>query len=285
VSSKASAIAYAPQASFTLDMPSAPTAGAVYDVKATSSSSYRIYGDATSSNGAPVGMGSESYKIDSSASPVLGSGQITFSSGFANVGDPVQGTLKLTFSANCAAPSASLTLEGTIDTVLSDAMGLLPTSFSDPNSPTFKAWECSLFGLMSLTTQGFSTGATQVAVDGVPLSGSNPLSSTEYLWTKDQLQISFYGDTGFVSLSIDHPQLGVNSVISGSYNDDNLKDCFFTVKTGTVTITDFAGAEATRWMTGSFDIAFSELDFGTTNPACGTPHAVGQFGAPVCAGY
>ena len=281
VSSKANGISFAPQATFEIDLSTPPTAGAVYAVKDVSDSSYRIFGDATSSNGAPVGMGSESYKIDTS-SPVLGSGQITFSTGFANVGDPVKGSLSLTFGANCAAPSASLTVQATIDTVLQDSMGLMPTTY-DPKS--LRTWMCSVFGLMSLTTQGFSKGAVQVAVDGVPMAGSTPLNSCEYLWTEDQLQITYYGDTGLFSATVNHPKLGVNSVTSAMYSDDSASSCWFTLKQGTVTISDFAGAESTRWMTGSFDIDFSGTDTGGGSTTCGSPKAIGQFGAPVCAGY
>ena len=286
VSSKAGGISFAPQATFELDLAAAPTAGAVYPVKAVSDSSYRIFGNATSSNGAPVGMGSESYKIDTSSSssttPVLGSGQITFTTGFTQVGDPVKGSLALTFGANCAAKSATLTVQAAIDTVLRDTTGLLPTSFTDPNDPSFKAWECNFFGLMSLTTQGFSSGAVQVAVDGVPLTGSNPLTMSQYSWTTDQLAINYYGDTGSFWTTVDHPKLGVNTVTSAMYTNDNASsNCLFMLKTGTVTIADFAGPEATRWMTGSFVVDFSDL---SASAACGTPKAIGQFGAPVCAG-
>ena len=283
VSSKASGISFAPQATFELDLAAPPTAGAAYNVKAVSDSSYRIFGDATSSNGAPVGMGSESYKIDTS-SPVLGSGQIMFSSGFANSGDSVKGSLTLTFGANCAAPSASLTVQATIDTTLLDYMGLLPTSY-DPNSKSFEAWTCSMFGLMSLTTQGFSKGAVQVAVDGVPMAGSNSLNSSQYLWTDDALQITYYGDTGLFSATVNHPKLGVNDMASAMYSDDAASDCWFTLKTGTVTITDFSGAESTRWMTGSFAVDFTGTNTGSAGTTCGSPKAIGQFGAPVCAGY
>jgi len=286
VSSKASGTSFTPQATFELDLTAAPTAGAVYAVKAVSDSSYRIFGSATSSNGAPVGMGSESYQIDTSpsssgsTSPFIGSGQITFDTAFAKTGDPVKGSLVLTFGANCAAPSATLTVRATIDTVLRDATGLLPTSY-DPNSPSYLGWECSLFSLMSMTTQGFSSGAVQVAVGGVPLTGSNPLTMSSYSWSSDQLNINYYGDTGTFWATVDHPKLGANTVTSAMY-DDSSSSCFFTLKTGTVTITDFSGAESTRWMTGSFVVDFANVD--TTSTTCGSPEAVGQFGAPVCAG-
>jgi hypothetical protein len=283
VSSKASGISFAPQATFEIDLAAPPTAGAVYAVKAVSDGTYRISGDATSSNGAPVGMGSESYRIDTSF-PVLGSGQISFSTAFANPGDPVKGTLSLTFGANCAAPSASLTVQATFNAVLQDSTGLLPISY-DPNSPWFKAWTCSMFSLMSFTTQAFSKGAVQVAVDGVPMAGSSPISSAQYLWINDQLQISYYGDTGIFSAAVDHPKLGVNAMTSAMVSDSNASDCWFTLKTGTVTISDFAGAESTRWMTGSFVADFTGINTGMSATVCGSPKAVGQFGAPVCAGY
>jgi hypothetical protein len=283
VSSKAGGISFAPQATFELDLAAPPKAGAVYAVQAVSDDSYQISGDATSSSGAPVGMGSESYKIDTSSSPVLGSGQIAFSTGFANPGDPVKGSLTLTFGANCAAPSASLTVQATIDTVLQDAMGLMPTVL-DPNAPAFKAWECSLFSLMSLTTAGFSTGAVEVSVDGVPMAGSNSLTSAEYSWTEDQLQISYYGDTGLFSATVDHPQIGANAVSSATYSDDSASGCWFTLGQGTVTLPNFAGADSTRWMTGSFEVDFTGTNVGSATASCGTPKATGQFGAPVCAG-
>jgi hypothetical protein len=142
-----------------------------------------------------------------------------------------------------------------------------------------------MFSLMSFTTQAFSKGAVQVAVDGVPMAGSSPISSSQYLWINDQLQISYYGDTGLFSATVDHPKLGVNAMTSAMVSDNNASDCWFTLKTGTVTISDFAGAESTRWMTGSFVADFTGINTGTSAIVCGSPKAVGQFGAPVCAGY
>jgi hypothetical protein len=289
VSSKASGVSFAPQATFTLELPAAPTAGAVYPVTAVSSSSYRISGQASSSNGAPEGMGNETYKIDTatsySSTVAMGSGQITFTTAFANVGDPVKGSLSLTFAANCAAPSASLTLQATIDTAVTDASSLLPTSY-DPNSPIYKDWVCGFFELMSWSTQGFSTGAAQVVVDGVPLSGANPLNSVEYQWNTDTLNISYYGDTGTFMATVDKPKLGANTLSSAMYTESGgANDCLFMLKTGTVTITDFAGKENTRWMTGSFQVDLSVPDYAGSAATCGTRSAMGQFGAPVCAGY
>ena len=149
-------------------------------------------------------------------------------------------------------------------------MGLLPTSY-DPNSKSFEAWTCSMFGLMSLTTQGFSKGAVQVAVDGVPMAGSNSLNSSQYLWTDDALQITYYGDTGLFSATVNHPKLGVNDMASAMYSDDAASDCWFTLKTGTVTITDFSGAESTRWMTGSFAVDFTGTNTGSAGTTCPRP--------------
>jgi hypothetical protein len=274
---------FAPQANLQLELPVAPTVPGTYEVKTVDDGLYRIRGQAVSSNGAPVGLSSETYQLETYDAAV-GSGWIKLDNGFANAGDRVKGSLAVNFAAECAAPQASLNIQASFDSILRDSSGLTPIG-TDPAS--LEIWECSLFDLMSWATavnaQGMSTGAVQVAVDGVPLTGTDPVSLSRYSWSTDRLQITYYGDTGSFSATVDHPVSGANPVASASLYLDNNSDCYLTMSAGTVTLPSFGGADTTRWLTGSLvvDFAASPLSSGTTCPAV---KATGQFGVPVCAG-
>lgn len=274
---------FAPQANLQLELPIAPTVPGTYEVKTVDDSLYRIRGQAVSSNGAPVGLSSETYQVETYDTAV-GSGWIKLDNGFANAGDRVKGSLAINFAAECAAPQARLNIEASFDSILRDSPGLMPIGM-EPAS--LEIWQCSLFDLVSWATavnaQGLSTGAVQVAVDGAPLAGADPLSTAQYSWSTDELQISYYGDTGYFTATVAHPASGANPVAGASLYLEGSSDCYLTMSAGTVTLPSFGGADTTRWLTGSFVVDFvaSSLSSGTDCPAV---KATGQFGAPVCAG-
>jgi hypothetical protein len=282
VSSKNIGTAFAPQARFELDLPAAPVIAGVYEVKTAADSEYRMHGQAASCNGAPAGLSSESFRLETYGTAV-GSGWIKLDQGFANAGDRVKGSFALSFGADCAASRASLNIQASFDSILRDSAS--PTT-TDP--ATTKIGQCSRFDQLSSAiasnSQGLSTGAVQVVVDGTPMVDKNALITSQYLWITDQMKISYFGDGGYFSATVDHPTGGVNKATGASLSLRDRGDCYMTMKAGTVTIPSFGGADATRWVTGSFanDFEYSPDGSGSNSVPV---KATGQFGGPVCAGY
>jgi len=283
VASQNRGTAFAPQARFELDLPDAPTAGGLYEVKTVADSEYHLHGQAVSANGVPAGLASESFLLTTHGAAV-GSGWIKLDQGFASAGERVKGSFALGFDASCAALSSSLSIKADFDSILHDTPRERPV---DTDSGAIKRWQCSLFDLASSAiasgSQGLSIGAVQVVVDSVPMVSDNALVTAQYLWQTDQLKITYFGDSNYFAATVDHPTHGVNQVTGASLSLRESNDCYLTLKAGTVTIPNFAGADATRWMTGSFAI-----DFATEADSAGTDSVpvkiTGQFGGPVCAG-
>jgi hypothetical protein len=283
VSSQHPGTAFAPQARFQLELPAAPTAGALYEVKTVADSEYHLHGQAVSANGVPAGLSSEAFLLSTHGAAV-GSGWLKLDQGFANPGDRVKGSFALGFDANCAAASSSLSIQADFDSTLHDSAKDQPAA---SDTKAFKQWQCGLFDLASSSvasgSQGLSTGVVRVVASGVPMAGDNALVTAQYFWQTDQLKITYFGDGNSFAATVDHPARGVNPVTSASLSLRESVDCYLTFKAGTVTLPHFAGADASRWVTGTFAIEF-ETEADSAGIVAPPSMITGQFGGPVCAG-
>ncbi len=279
VSSKSVGIAGAPIATVDLYLDAAPTAAATFDV--ADGEGYVVQGSAWSAAGSLTGLGGETYQLQGGTSSPIGSGQIRFDGGFANVGDPVKGSFVLSLVPGCAPKGASLNLKGTFDTTVHASPSTVPDFSGGVDSPAFKYWKCSMFDLfVTVTTMQYFEGAIQMTVDGVmAATEANPLDTAKYEWEQDSLTLAFYGKDTTLSLSVEHPVAGENLVTYGTlFFADS--ECYYQPAGGKVVLVAFNGAETDRWLTGTFDIQFTAAAGSVGN--CPDRLVEGQFGAPVC---
>ncbi len=164
--------------------------------------------------------------------------------------------------------------------VLDRAGYYLPGATGNIDSLTYL--QCSLITLYAWASQieQIFQGAVQMEVDGVPVADADgtPFGTAKYSTSEDRLSIGMYANDS-VSISVDAPFLGANTVTSASYYTSN---CYYTSATGTVTLVDFGDPSVTTWWTGSFEVDFPEGTSSGEGASCPAHKVTGQFGAAVC---
>lgn len=283
VSSKSKDIAGQPMISVALNMETPPAGAVEYKVEEPIDG-VRFSADAYSTAGGVIGMGTTTYGLGETSSSVVGSGSVRFDQGFSKTGDPVTGRFDLVFGPECAPKGSRIILRGTFNTKAGPAMNLFPGNITDPNSPEYKAWYCSLYDLVAMVpvikTQ---KGAVQASVDGVPVMfdpDASFMNTASYSWEDDKLSFNLYGEVVTLSFTVDAPKAGATSLTYASYMEDG-SDCMYELKQGALLLDPFVSAEAEEWLSGSFEFDVQRSPYSTATN-CPDHKITGQLGAAVC---
>lgn len=278
-------LAGTPAARIQLRLPATPTGPTTYTTEDLGGS-IRWSGQVDSALGELRGLADEVYRLAAGedTSEPFGNATFTIDQAFSTVGDSVTGTFDVTFAADCAPGGGSVRIRGTFDTTVSNPSGGLPSNF-DPESPEYKAWMCSIYGMYFLVFnwQNFWNGWVTALLDGSPIQGTDedgPIGIATYHRADELLTMNYYGQDLTLFLQVEDLRSGENPVTAASLFLQAGSDCYYEVQSGTVDILDWSGEITDAWMNGTFDIQF--VPIAGAGAAC-IPHTLtGTFGAPSC---
>jgi len=195
-------------------------------------------------------------------------GFVLFDDSAANLGNSVRGSFEMRFRGDCAAAGATVVIRGRFETSLRDGQ----SSFLD------SAFLCALFRLYIWALElSSASGAVQVTVDGSLLPGDSPLNGAKYSREEDRLSVSFFGETGYFTLTVQAPRQGPNPVGQATLTLDG-NDCMYELEGGEVMLDQLDAS--TSWLAGSFTVNLRKSMW--SEGECPPRTVTGLFAGPSC---
>lgn len=283
VSAESKNISGQPMIGVSLHLDTPPAGPAVYDVE-EQDEGVVFRADAYSTAGGVIGLGTTTYGLGDSGSSTLGKGTVKFDQGFGKTGDSITGRFDLELGPECAPKSSRVILHGTFNTKAGEQLALFPSGVTDPSSPEFKAWYCSLYDLAAMAPlMTTPKGAVQASVDGTPVMVDPDaafMNTASYSWENDRLSMALYGQTQTLNFTVETPKVGANPITYATFMEEG-SDCLYEVSQGTLTLDPFTAPDAVEWLTGAFSFTVTKSQW-SSETNCPDHAITGQLGAAVC---